>query len=222
MALFEILRKKFIRHGGLFITGTDTDVGKTYVGSVLARDLRKSGLDLGVFKPAQSGPGDDIGKLRRAARCRDPLELCNPYRFKAALAPAVAADLEGRKVSRRRVFSCFRRLRNKHEGILVEGAGGLLVPLAGRWLVVDLAAELKLPLVLVARPALGTLNHSLLTLGEARRRGLEVVCVVLNGLKGKPGLAEKTNPARLASLGRVRVAGPLAWGFQSLASGSGR
>jgi dethiobiotin synthetase len=213
--VLDHLSQLFLRQGGLFITGTDTDVGKTYVASVLARDLKAGGVDLGVFKPSQSGAGDDIGALRKAIGSSDPLDLCNPYRFKAALAPAVAARLEGKSVSNQRLLSSFKRLRTRHEGVLVEGAGGLLVPLSTTWLVVDFAKALNLPLVIVARPALGTLNHSLLSVREARRAGLTVACVLLNGLKGKPGPAEKTNPAELARLSGVPVAGPLAWGFQS-------
>lgn len=215
-SLFEYLKTEFLKHGGLFVTGTDTGIGKTYFACALARGLKADGVDVGVFKPTQSGPADDAGLLRKAAGSGDDARLCNPYHFKASLAPALAARMEGIRVSRKKILACYRELSERHQGVVVEGAGGLLVPLAGSWMVADLAAELKLPLVIVARPGLGTVNHSLLTLSEVRRRGLKAACVVLNGLKKEGGEAEKTNPALLKSLTGTRVDGPLKWGFKSL------
>jgi dethiobiotin synthetase len=211
------LTNTFLRHGGLFITGTDTDVGKTYVGCMLARDLRQNGHIVGVMKPAESGANKDAELLKRASGSRASLAQIRPYHFRAALAPGLAAELEGKRVSLPQIKRGFKRLLAGHDGVLVEGAGGLLVPLAGPALVVDLAVQLGLPLLIVARAGLGTINHSLLTLSEARRRGLRPAAVVLNG-KAVPGdLSARGNAQAIARYGKVPVIGPLPWKSKSLA-----
>ena len=123
---------------GIFITGTDTGVGKTYVACGIAMTLRRKGIDVGVMKPAETGcrkrnrqllPVDAI-KLARAAGVRDALDFVNPYRFSGPLAPAVAAGLEGKRLDPSRILSCFRVLSQRHDFTIVEGAGGIMVPLS--------------------------------------------------------------------------------------------
>jgi dethiobiotin synthetase len=210
------LTNNFLRHGGLFVTGTDTGIGKTYVGCLLARELAENGHTVGVMKPAESGANNDAEMLKRASRSTAPLSRIRPYRFKAALAPGLAAEREGRKLSLEKIRAEFGRLAKGHDGVLVEGAGGLLVPLAGEALVADLAALLGLPLLIVARPGLGTINHSLLTLAEARRRGLSTVAVLLNGRAAKGDISALGNAEAIARYGKVPVIGPLAWRARSL------
>jgi dethiobiotin synthetase len=161
---------------GYFVTATDTGVGKTIVTAGLAASLRARGLDVAVFKPVQSGaladdPAGDAALL--GADC--------VYSFAAPLAPLVAARAEGRKIELEPILARARALASEHEFLLVEGAGGLLVPLAPGLDMADLAAALGLPLIVVARAGLGTVNHTLLTIGAARARGLDVAGVVLNG-----------------------------------------
>jgi len=161
---------------GYFITATDTAVGKTVVTAGLAASLRARGLDVAVFKPVQSGalandPTGDAALL--GADCL--------YSFAAPLAPLVAARAEGTKIELEPILARARELAREHELLLVEGAGGLLVPLAPGLDVADLAAALGLPLIVVARAGLGTVNHTLLTIEAARARGLELTGVVLNG-----------------------------------------
>jgi dethiobiotin synthetase len=169
---------------GLFVTGTDTGVGKTEVACALLSGARAAGLDVGAMKPAQSGtaPGQvsDAERLRQAAGGGDPLELVCPYQFAPPLAPGVAARLAGVEISMPRLLEAARTLASRHAALLVEGAGGLLVPLTLRQTYADLAVALGLPVLVVARAGLGTVNHTALTLEALRARGLAVAGVVLN------------------------------------------
>ncbi len=169
---------------GLFVTGTDTGVGKTEVACALLAAARAGGLDAVGMKPAQSGlvPGErsDAERLRAAADGVEPLEAICPYTFAPPLAPALAARLEGRVVSLDVILGSARALAARHEALLVEGAGGLLVPLTDRETYADLAVALALPVLVVARAGLGTVNHTALTVEALRRRGLAVAGIVLN------------------------------------------
>ncbi|MES2201483.1 MAG: dethiobiotin synthase [candidate division FCPU426 bacterium] len=210
------LAKIFRRHGGLFVTGTDTGVGKTYVACLLAADLRARGLKVAVMKPAESGANRDAEALRKASGSLAPLSLIRPYQFKAALAPGIAAALEGRRISLEKIVRCSEALKKGQDGLLVEGAGGLLVPLGSGHFVADLVQRLGLPIVIVARPGLGTLNHTLLTLAEARRRRIKVAAVVLNGRFKLRDESVKSNAAQIQKLGKVPVIGPLSWNARAL------
>jgi len=169
---------------GLFVTATDTGVGKTEVTCALLRDARARGLDAVGMKPAQSGvvPGEpsDAERLARASDGAEALEVVCPYSFAAPLAPAVAARVEGKEISFARIVDGARALAARHDAILVEGAGGLLVPLTDRETYADLAAALGLPVLVVARAGLGTVNHTALTVEALRRRGLAVAGIVMN------------------------------------------
>jgi len=169
---------------GLFVTATDTGVGKTEVTCALLRDARARGLDAVGMKPAQSGvvPGEpsDAERLARASDGAEALEIVCPYSLAAPLAPAVAARVEGKEISFARIVDGARALAARHDAILVEGAGGLLVPLTDRETYADLAAALGLPVLVVARAGLGTVNHTALTVEALRRRGLAVAGIVMN------------------------------------------
>lgn len=188
---------------GFFVTATDTGVGKTFVTAALATALRARGRDVAVFKPVQSGataedPSGDAVLL--GADC--------VYAFAAPLAPLVAARAEGRTIELEPILARARELVREHELLLVEGAGGLLVPLAEDLDLADLALALGLPLVIVARAGLGTVNHTLLTIEAARARGLELAGVVLNG-RSDESTAE--NAALIEAGSGVRVAAQVPW-----------
>ena len=192
---------------GYFVTATDTGVGKTFVTAGLATALRARGRDVAVFKPVQSGAlaDDPLGDAALlGADC--------VYAFQAPLAPLVAARAEGRQIELEPILERTRELEREHEILLVEGAGGLLVPLSDDLDVAGLAAVLALPLLIVARAGLGTVNHTLLTIEAARARGLEVAGVVLNGdgdesTDDNPALIEARSGARV--LARIpRLADP--------------
>ena len=186
---------------GLFVTGTDTGIGKTYVSAGLASAFRRRGIDVGVMKPIASGAvrrgrawvSEDAVALRDAAGAPDPLELVNPVLLRPPLAPSVAG-----KVDLALAMRAWRELRARHRTMIVEGVGGLVVPLKPRLPVAAFAKRLGLPLLLVTRPALGTINHTLLTVMAARSFGLRVLGLVINAhAPGRPGLAERTNPRAL-------------------------
>ncbi len=178
---------------GLFITATDTDVGKTWITSLIARELVRSGTRVGVYKPACSGAerdGDgefwpDLRSLGDATGNAFSIDEMCPQRFRAPLAPPVAAKREGRVVDAKLLRSGVEVFRDQ-DCVLVEGVGGLLCPMTDSHTIVDLAADLKFPLLVIARPNLGTINHTLLTLATARQRGLDVCGVVLNQASEAP------------------------------------
>lgn len=186
---------------GLFVSGTDTGVGKTVVACALLRTLRGRGFDVGVMKPIETGVGElgplDASALREAAGVGDDLSDVCPLAFGLAAAPNVAAAAEGRRIEVSELLASFDRLRARHELIVVEGAGGLLVPLLDDFCMADLAGAFGLPLVLVARAALGTINHTRLSLREAERRGLDVAGVVVSHASGRLSTADEANLSHL-------------------------
>ena len=197
---------------GILVTGTDTGVGKTLVAAGLARALKRLGRDVGVMKPAASGvpPDEDAELLVAAAGSADARDLVSPLRLRDPLAPAVAAEREGVAVDREAIRRAYAALAARHELVVVEGVGGLLVPIAWGWTVADLAAELSLPVLVVGRLGLGTLNHCALTVQAARARGLAVLGVLLSpGRDGPRGLAEETNPDALSRACGERLLGVL-------------
>jgi dethiobiotin synthetase len=198
---------------GLFVTGTDTGAGKTVVAAALARALADAGVDVGVMKPVASGcrlrkgrlVSEDSELLREGARTDDPMELVTPAAFALPLAPSVAGRIERKRFDLRGVMAAYRELARRHDFVVVEGVGGLLVPLSEKLLVADLAAKLHLPLVVVVANRLGAINHALLTLNEARRRKLPVWRVVLNEVcPGKADLARATNAGEIARAGALK------------------
>jgi dethiobiotin synthetase len=194
---------------GLFVTATDTGVGKTEVACALVRGHRARGLDVAAMKPAQSGhaPGEpsDAERLRHAAGDEDPPELVCPYRFGPPLAPAVAARLVGRTVYLEAILDAARALAARHAALVVEGAGGLLTPLTEEATYADLAVALGMPALVVARAGLGTVNHTALTVEALRRRGVRVAGVVTNRLSAAGDASEPFNAAEIERLAGVRV-----------------
>jgi dethiobiotin synthetase len=201
---------------GLFVTATDTGVGKTIVTAALALVLRDRGLDVGVAKPLQSGnlaadlDGDAMRLKALAVLPDDPGEMV-AHAFAAPLAPVIAARIEGVRIAPDDVVAHVRALAARHQAVLVEGAGGLMAPLAEAWTCADLAAALELPLLVVARPGLGTVNHTVLTVLAARQRGLEPLGVVLNGLRPETDASAQTNAELIESFAGVPVLGVTPW-----------
>jgi dethiobiotin synthetase len=189
---------------GLFVTGTDTGVGKTVVTCLLTRALRRQGRAVRVCKPVATGasregsqPVSDDTRLLAEAADDPALEEITPWVFAEPAAPPVAARQVGVRLSLEAIAAAVRRRETAGATLLVEGVGGLLCPLTDDALVADLARELGLPLVIVARRSLGTLNHTLLTVEAARTRGLAVAGVVVSETTPVEGLAEETNVEEL-------------------------
>jgi dethiobiotin synthetase len=194
---------------GVFVTGTGTEVGKTVVAAVLARTLAEEGKRVAVFKPAVTGLDEgvetDHALLRRAAGSGQSDEEIAPYRYGPPASPHLAAALAGEEIDPERLRQAAAAAAVGAEAIVCEGVGGLLVPLSPTYLVRDLAADLGYPLVVVAGPGLGTINHTLLTLESARAAGLEVAAVVLNPWPEQPTEIERSNRETIANLGAAPV-----------------
>ncbi len=194
---------------GIFVTGTGTEVGKTVVAAVVARTLAAEGRSVAVFKPAVTGLDEgvetDHALLRRASGSIQSDEEIAPYRFGPPASPHLAAELVGEEIDPERLRQAARDAAEGAEAIVCEGVGGLLVPLSPTYLVRDLAADLGYPVLVVASPGLGTINHTLLTLEAARAAGLKVAAVVLTPWPGEPSEIESSNRGTIAALGDVEV-----------------
>lgn len=200
---------------GIFVTGTDTGVGKTLVTAALALYLRRRGVDVGVMKPVETGVedptrlGPDAELLQWAAGSNDEAELVSPVRLQAPLAPSVAARQEGVAIEMEQLLAAARELGRRHEFLLIEGAGGLMVPIAGGLLMADLAAQTGLPLLVVARPNLGTINHTLLTTFAAQAMQIPLAGFMINNMPAAPDAACKSAPEALVTLASADLLGVL-------------
>jgi dethiobiotin synthetase len=209
---------------GIFVTATDTGVGKTIVSVAIVRALKRCGINAGAMKPVESGctrkegilePAD--GRyLKAVAGMDDPLELITPVRFEAPLAPYCASQAEGIPVDLETIFKAYGTLCGKYDFMVIEGIGGVLVPLVNietsgvsrTYFVTDLIRDLKLPAVVVTRPSLGTINHTLLTVNQLLSEGIDVAGVIINFNTPAEGtIAEKTNPQALRELCPVPILG---------------
>lgn len=193
-----------------FVAGTDTGVGKTLIAAGLARMMANQGVRVGVMKPVASGgvPSEDGKLLQKAARLPDSAysEIV-PVHYRQPLAPFVAAWKEG-GVPLNKIEKTFQKAKKKFECLIVEGIGGVLVPITRDFSAIDWLIKWKLPTLVVARAGLGTLNHTLLTIEALQKRKIRVLGVIVNGYKGKE-LSEKTNVQALRRLLKVPVYGPL-------------
>jgi dethiobiotin synthetase len=199
---------------GYFITGTDTGVGKTVVTALLAIILRRRGLRVGVMKPVETGcpqEGHDLAPqdslfLRQISGCMALQELVTPYTFAEPLAPAIAAERAGVSIEIQHIHQCYQQLLAEHDIVLVEGAGGLLVPLTSQLSMHDIAVELDLPVLIVTCNRLGTINHTALTASIARQRS-QVLGIVLNNVQATNDLATQTNADALRRWGKAPLLG---------------
>lgn len=164
----------------LFLTGTDTGVGKTFVAALLIRSLRAAGLDTVGMKPLCCGDRTDAEQLHAASARAISLDDVNPVWLRTPAAPYTAAMIEERQIDLDTIRERFARLRDSHRSMIVEGVGGWMVPIRRDYFVADLAAELGLPVAVVVRNRLGAINHTLLTVESIRRRGLQCAGVILN------------------------------------------
>lgn len=206
----------------VFVTGTDTEVGKTVVAAAIANTAARDKRKVGVMKPVvtgleeypQTGKGlgwehakelPDHELLRLAARSDQTDREIAPYRFKHATSPHLAASLAKRKIEPERLRPAAKAAAEGTDLFVCEGVGGLMVPLNAEYMVADLVRDLDLPLVVVARPGLGTINHTLLTLAAARAARLELIAVVLTPWPAKPSAMEESNRITIAALGEIEV-----------------
>ncbi len=197
---------------GIFITATDTEVGKTVISFLLAACLKRKKIKVGVMKPVASGSYDDAKFLKKASGADDDLKTINPIYFKKPLAPLSASRIEKKKIDLNKIFKAYNHLAKKYDFLIVEGIGGILVPLKPNFLVADLIKKLNLPVIIVARPNLGTINHTLLTVNAAKNYGLKIKGIIINYAQKpasiyKKRLAEKTAPNIIEEISGISILG---------------
>ena len=208
------VRFKFKQASGLFVTGTDTGVGKTVVAGAISHCLNSAGRRVGVFKPIATGcrwmreglVSGDAEFLAHCSNCPNPLEQINPSRYLEPLAPLGASERADREVDWEQVQLGYENVIANSEVVVVEGIGGVMVPILPDYLVLDLMVDMSLPVVVVAHSRLGTINHTLLTIKACRDRKLRILGVVINNYRTEEAsLAEETNPRVIAEVGHVKV-----------------
>ncbi|HVS29375.1 MAG TPA: dethiobiotin synthase [Solirubrobacteraceae bacterium] len=198
---------------GCFVSGTDTGVGKTVLAAAIVAALRARGGRVAAFKPVVTGldeapaPGWPPDHELLAAVAGSAPERVSPWRFGPAVSPHLAAELARERLIPAELVLAARAAAATADQLIVEGVGGLLVPLTRDYCVRDFAGELGLPLVIAARPGLGTINHTLLTIEAARRAGLEPRAVVMTPWPAQPSAIERSNRDTVERLGGVEVVG---------------
>jgi len=196
-----------------FITATDTEVGKTFITAELGEYFQNQGYTVGAMKPISSGGREDAVYLKKVMKLDDDLDLINPVWFEKPLAP-VACQLDSQPVASRQLVSQedsvrkirdgFDALNSRYDLMLVEGIGGVLVPLWHNYYVADLIKEMALPVLIVARAGIGTLNHTLMTIESLHSRAINIAGVILNGLLGRD-ISEQTNRAIIEECSGINV-----------------
>ncbi len=204
---------------GVFVTATDTGVGKTLVASALVKCLTQCGIDVGVMKPIETGVSQstraqsDGARLRKAAGTRDPMTEVCPYVFRLPVAPLSAARAEGKTVQMATILRTFRSLRQRHTFMVVEGVGGIYVPITPVLNLLDLIYKMRLPVIVVGRSGVGGINHALLTLHGLRDQNIPVVALIVNQTRPVrtkiARVQEKSTVNLLRCLAGVPVVGPL-------------
>jgi len=200
---------------GFFISGTDTGVGKTVVTAGLAGFYRQLGMRVGVMKPIESGckrledglHPEDALFLKKMSSSPDALDLIVPYRLEPPLTPSVAAEMEGVEIDLEAIKRIYQQLERNYDLMLVEGVGGVMAPLYKRSTSVDLVRLLGIPVIVVARNTLGTINHTLLTVEHARQRGLTLVGIIVNNCDADPDVSSETNPEVIKQLSGLPLLG---------------
>lgn len=201
---------------GLFITGTDTDVGKTALSALLLAELRRRGTNVAPMKPAQTGceggaPDLDYS-LSMATMEVDPetYRAMSPYQFEPACSPHLAAEMAGTEIEIAEIVIAARALADSYEFVLAEGAGGIIVPLNRRETMLDLMQALKFPILVAARPGLGTINHTLLSIRALRSEGLDIAGIVFVANTDQEfTFIEEDNGTTIEQLGKVPVLGTI-------------
>ena len=205
--------KKISKTTGLFITGTDTGVGKTLIACGLAWSLRKRRINVGIMKPFATGnqiysqnfKSQDTELLATEANVGDMDDDLNPVFFPIAASPLMASMITKNRISLKSVLSAFQRIRKRHEFVIVEGIGGIMVPLTNSYLLADFVKLIGLQLIVVSRPNLGSVNHTLLTVTACKKYGLDIVGIIINRMPSKPNIVESMTPQFIRKLTGIPI-----------------
>ncbi len=201
---------------GLFITGTDTDIGKTALSALLLAELRRRGVNAAPMKPAQTGCENGVPDLDYALSMasmsvsEETYKTMSPYTFEPACSPHLAAERAGAEIEMAEIVTAARTLASEYEFVIAEGAGGIMVPLNRRETMLDLMHALKLPVVLTARPGLGSINHTLLSIRALRSESLDIAGVVFVAtIPAESGFIEEDNITTIEHFGKVPILGTI-------------
>ncbi|MDR3195718.1 MAG: dethiobiotin synthase [Endomicrobium sp.] len=190
---------------GIFVTATDTEVGKTYVSCKILEELRKIGVNSGCFKPISTGDRNDAKALIKASDIKECPEVVTPVFFKNQMSPYGASILEKKKLNLKKIEKGFKYFTDKYDFTVVEGVGGIKVPLNKDFFVSDLIKKFKLPVLVVARHSLGTINHILLTIEKLKNDNQKILGVILNTGKNKYDASVKSNAKLIYKLTKLPV-----------------
>jgi dethiobiotin synthetase len=190
---------------GIFVTATDTEVGKTYVSCKILEALKGLGINCGCFKPVSTGDRNDANALIKASHIKECPEVVTPVFFKNPMSPYGASLLENKKFDFKKIEKTFKYFVDKYDFTVVEGVGGVLVPLKKDFFVSDLIKKFKFPVVVVARYNLGTINHTLLTIKKLKNDNQKILGIILNGNKNKNDISVKSNAKLIKQLTKLPV-----------------
>ncbi len=190
-----------IKSNGIFITGTDTGVGKTFISCKILKCLKERGFNVGVMKPIETGCKkrgnklfpQDATMLKMASGVKETIDSIVPYRFRYPLSPLMAAELERRRISINRIKKLYFKISKKYDLTILEGAGGLLVPIKNNFTYLDLIKNLNLSVIIIAPNRLGVINHVLLSISILKYNRITPLCIILNNLTPRKDIAKNTN-----------------------------
>jgi dethiobiotin synthetase len=198
---------------GLFVTGTDTNIGKTFIACTIAKILTEYGIDVGVMKPfatshkrySSTFGSEDAWRLSRAAKVVDSHDLINPFFYQIGTAPFLAARMSGRPPPNLgHAVKILRRLSRQHEFLVVEGIGGIMVPISRKETMLDFIKMVGFPAIIVTSPKLGTINHTLLTYQACLDRKIRVDAIIINKIPEKTSKVQRRLPSLFAALTGVK------------------
>jgi len=195
---------------GIFITATDTEVGKTLIAAGLVNFFRNQGINAGYMKPISCGQDNDAVFVKKLLKLKDPLSLINPISLPYPLSPLAAAKKAKRKIDLKKITKAYKTLTQKYDLVIVEGVGGALVPITEKIMVADLIKQLTIPTIIVARAGLGTLNHTLLTVEALKRRKITIQGIIMNGYTGDE-LSEDDNADILFEQTKIPILAKIPW-----------
>jgi dethiobiotin synthetase len=189
-----------------FITGTDTEIGKTFIAAGLGFVAQSKGLDVGISKPISAGGIDDAKYYQENLKLKDSIDSINPVKFRQPLSPYAAMKMEKVKIDINKIKKSIQHLKVDRDLVLVEGLGGALAPIKKDYYVADLIKELNIPCVIVARAGLGTINHTLMTIEALKKRKIKIIGIIMNGFDGKE-ISQRSNAQVIEELSGVKIIG---------------
>ena len=190
----------------LFITATDTGIGKTFIAAGLGYVAKAKGLSVGVSKPISCGGIEDAEFFKNKLKLKDSIDAINPVKFKLPLSPYAAMKKEKKKIDTAKIKRSIRDLIRERDIVLVEGLGGAMAPIKNDYYVADMIKDLNISCLVIARAGLGTINHTLMTIAELKKRKIKIMGIILNGFDNKE-ISQRSNAQVIEELSGIKVIG---------------